>query len=157
MTNHYDILGVPKEADATEIKKAYRKLSLQYHPDRNPDPEATEKYKAINEAHEILSDPQKREQYNMELQFGSMPNGMQQPGEMNDIFNMMFGGFPGGGFPGGGFPGGGFPGGGFPGGGFPGGPNIVSSIVVDFQVEVLNNFFNKWVNHHQYQNKSQLH
>jgi DnaJ-class molecular chaperone len=126
MTNHYEILGVSKDADAQEIKKAYRKLSLQYHPDRNPDPEATEKYKAINEAHEILSDPQKREQYNMELQFGSMPNGMQQPGEMNDIFNMMFGGFPGGGFPGGGFPGGGpnirvFHSGGFPGGGFPGG------------------------------------
>jgi DnaJ-class molecular chaperone len=122
MTNHYEILGVPKDVDATEIKKAYRKLSLKYHPDRNPDPEATEKYKAINEAHEILSDPQKREQYNMELQFGSMPNGMQQPGEMNDIFNMMFGGFPGGGFPGGGpnirvFHSGGFPGGGFPGGG----------------------------------------
>ena len=122
MTNHYEILGVSKEADATEIKKAYRKLSLQYHPDRNPDPEATEKYKVINEAHEILSDPQKREQHNMELQFGSMPNGMQQPGEMNDIFNMMFGGFPGGGFPGGGpnirvFHSGGFPGGGFPGGG----------------------------------------
>jgi len=104
-------------------------LSLQYHPDRNPDPEATEKYKAINEAHEILSDEQKREQYNMELQFGPGARGMPggpggMPGGMNDIFNMMFGGgFPGGGFPGGGFPGGGFPGGGFPGmpgGGFPG-------------------------------------
>ena len=44
MTNHYEILGVSKEADATEMKKAYRKLSLQYH----PDPEATEKYKSIN-------------------------------------------------------------------------------------------------------------
>lgn len=125
MTTHYEILGVSKEANENEIKKAYRKLSLQYHPDRNPDPEATEKYKAINEAYEVLGDSQKREQYNMELQFGG-------------------GGFPGGGFPGGGFPGGvhmggmggnmgdifnmmfsgGFPGGGFPGGGFPGGPGI---------------------------------
>jgi len=120
MTNLYDILGVSKESDSTEIKKSYRKLSLQYHPDRNPDPNATEKYKAINEAYEILSDPQKREQYNTELQFGGRRNGMQQSsggGDMNDIFSMMFGG----GFPGGGFPGGGFPGGGFPGGG---GPNI---------------------------------
>ena len=48
MTNHYEILGVSKDADATEIKKVYRKLSL---PDRNPYPEATEKYKTINEAH----------------------------------------------------------------------------------------------------------
>jgi DnaJ-class molecular chaperone len=128
MPTHYEILGVSKDASESEIKKAYRKLSLQYHPDRNPDPEATEKYKAINEAHEVLSDGQKREQYNMELQFGpgfkqgGMPGGM--PGGMNDIFNMMFGG----GFPGmPGMSGGGFPGGGFPGmdpmGGF-GGPGI---------------------------------
>ena len=145
MSTHYELLGVSKESDESEIKKAYRKLSLQYHPDRNPDPEATEKYKAINEAYEILSDAQKREEYNMELQFGGrrpggfpgggFPGGGFPGGQdgMHDIFNMMFsgGGFPGGGFPGGGFPGGGFPGnggpnihvfhGGFPGGGFPGG------------------------------------
>jgi DnaJ-class molecular chaperone len=150
MTTHYDILGVSKEANDNDIKKAYRKLSLQYHPDRNPDPEATEKYKAINEAYEVLSDSQKREQYNMELQFGGggfpgggMPNGMNMGGMnmggmhmggMGDILNMMFGGgFPGG--PGGGFPGGGFPGGpgvrifhsGFP-GGFPGGGDGIEQI-----------------------------
>ena len=121
---HYDILGVSKEAEADEIKKAYRKLSLQFHPDRNPDPEATEKYKAINEAYEVLSDGQKREQYNMELQFGSggghmggFPGGF--PG--GDIFSMMFG-MPGMGGGGGGpgirvfhSGGGGFPPG-FPGG-----------------------------------------
>lgn len=126
MTTHYEILGVSKEANDNDIKKAYRKLSLQYHPDRNPDPEATEKYKAINEAYEVLSDSQKREQYNMELQFGGggfpgggFPGGVHMGGmggNMGDIFNMMFsGGFPGGGFPGGpgirifhsGFPGGG--------------------------------------------------
>ena len=112
---HYEILGVSKEAEQEEIKKAYRKLSLQFHPDRNPDPEATEKYKAINEAYEVLSDSQKREQYNMELQFGTSGGGgvHHMSGDMNDIFSMMFG-----------MPGGGFPGGGFPGGGFPGGPGI---------------------------------
>ena len=101
---HYDILGVSKGADSDEIKKAYRKLSLQFHPDRNPDPDATEKYKSINEAYEILSDSQKREQYNMELQFGQGGGHMGGfPGQdINDIFSMMFsGGFPGGGFPGG--------------------------------------------------------
>lgn len=127
MPNHYETLGVSKEADENEIKKAYRQLSLKYHPDRNGgDPEATEKYKLINEAYETLGDSQKREQYNMELQFGGRPGGMPGGfpgggGDINDIFNMMFGG----GFPGGmgGFPGG--PGirvfhsggGGFPGGG----------------------------------------
>jgi molecular chaperone DnaJ len=123
MPTHYEMLGVSKDASESDIKKAYRKLSLQYHPDRNPDPDATEKYKAINEAHEILSDQQKREQYNMELQFGPGARGMPgggggMPGGMDDLFNMMFGG---------GFPGGGFPGGVFPGmdhmGGF-GGPGI---------------------------------
>jgi len=128
MPNHYEILGVSKESDEGEIKKAYRKLSLQYHPDRNPDPAATEKYKEINEAYEVLSDAQKREQYNVELQLGGgrpggfpgggFPGGgVHMGGDMNDIFNMVFGG----GFPGGGFPGGGpnirvFHGG-FPGGG----------------------------------------
>lgn len=138
MPSHYDILGVPQDANETDIKKAYRALSLKYHPDRNPDPAATEKYKEINEAHEILSDAQKREQYNMELKFGKQ--GPMSADGMGDIFNMMFGGgFPGGGFPGGGFPGGGgfppgvrvfhmggdnpFGGGGGPfGGGFGGGP-----------------------------------
>jgi DnaJ family protein B protein 4 len=106
MTTHYDILGVSKDAEETDIKKAYRKLSLQYHPDRNPDPSATEKYKAINEAYEILSDSQRREQYNHELEFGSSGfpgGGFPFPGGMGgpDIFNMMFGGgFPGMGGPG---------------------------------------------------------
>jgi DnaJ-class molecular chaperone len=110
---HYETLDIPKTATETEIKKAYRTMSLKYHPDRNHDADATEKYKAINEAYEILSDEQQKHQYDMELQFGGIPGG-GFPG----------GGFPGGGFPGGGFPGGGFPGGGFPGGGFPGGGDI---------------------------------
>ena len=62
--DYYKILGINKEATDTEIKKAYRKLSLQYHPDRNPgNKEAEEKFKEISEAYSILSDKQKRQQY----------------------------------------------------------------------------------------------
>ncbi len=61
--DYYQILGVPRHASPEEIKKAYRKLVLKYHPDRNPDPQATEKMKEINEAFAILSDPIKRQQY----------------------------------------------------------------------------------------------
>ncbi|MFA5927030.1 MAG: DnaJ domain-containing protein [Patescibacteria group bacterium] len=66
MTNNkdpYAILGVSKNATAEEIKKAYRKLALQHHPDRGGGKEAEEKFKAINNAYEVLSDPQKRAQY----------------------------------------------------------------------------------------------
>jgi len=122
MPNYYDVLGVSKDADEGELKKAFRKLSLQFHPDRNPEEDATTKFQEINEAFEVLGDPAKRQQHDMELQFGSgnpmggMDNDMN---DINNIFNMMFGGGGGGGFPGMGG-GGGFPGMG--GGGFPGMP-----------------------------------
>lgn len=65
---YYDILGVTEDASDTDIKKAYRKLSLQYHPDRNPDESAKEKIQEINAAYEILGDDSKRKQYDMERQ-----------------------------------------------------------------------------------------
>lgn len=66
--DYYQILGVSKNASEAEIKAAYRKLALQWHPDRNKSPEATTKFKEINEAYEVLSNPQKRQAYD---QFGS--------------------------------------------------------------------------------------
>ena len=59
----YDLLGVSRDADADTIKKAYRKLARQLHPDVNPDPETQEKFKEVSRAYEVLSDPQKRAAY----------------------------------------------------------------------------------------------
>ncbi|MDA3793361.1 MAG: DnaJ domain-containing protein [Elusimicrobia bacterium] len=94
----YDILGVSKDASEKDIKKAYRKLALKYHPDRNKgDDKAQEKFKEINHAYDVLGDSAKRKQYD---RYGA--EGAQA-------------GFGGGGFEG---AGGGFSGGGFSGGGF---------------------------------------
>ncbi len=118
--DYYEVLGVPKGASADEIKKAYRKLAVKYHPDKNPgDKEAEEKFKEAAEAYSVLSDPDKKAKYD---QFGhagvdgAAPDFSGGFGNLNDILNDLFGGGFGG-FGGGGF-GGGF--GGF-GGGFGGG------------------------------------
>ena len=101
--NYYEVLGVDKKASQDDIKSAYRKLARQYHPDLHPnDEECAKKFKEINEANEVLSDPQKRQQYDYEL---------ENPGAANGGFG-GFGGFgSGGGFSGsstGGFGSGGF-------------------------------------------------
>jgi DnaJ homolog subfamily A member 2 len=98
--NFYDILGVSKDASESEIKKAFRALSLEHHPDRNHDKDTTEEFQRIGEAYETLSNPEKRQQYDMQQNgFGGMPGMPGMGGEFHDInqiFNMMFGGgFPG--------------------------------------------------------------
>jgi DnaJ-class molecular chaperone len=103
---YYDILGVSKDATDSDIKKAFRALSLKYHPDRNPNEDTTEKFQKIGEAYETLSDPEKRNQYENEMNgvpFGmpfSHMDSMNEFQDMNNIFNMMFGGMPGMGGPG---------------------------------------------------------
>lgn len=108
--DYYEILEVSKSATADEIKKAYRKKALQYHPDKNPDnKEAEEKFKEAAEAYEILSSPEKRQRYD---QFGHAGMGNGGGGfsghdmSMDDIFSMFGDIFGGGGFGGfGGFSG----------------------------------------------------
>lgn len=97
--NYYDVLGVNKNASADEIKSAYRKLAKQYHPDFHPgDAAAAEKFKEINEANEVLSDEQKRKQYDYELEHPGMGGfGGGNPfgggfGGFEDIISSMFGG-----------------------------------------------------------------
>ncbi len=68
--DYYEVLGVSANASQEEIRKTYRQLSLKYHPDRNSDPTATEKYKEINEAYEVLGDTASRHKYDMMKSLG---------------------------------------------------------------------------------------
>ena len=80
--DYYEVLGVKKGASMEELKKAYRKLAVKYHPDKNPgDKQAEERFKEINEAYAVLSDPKKKEQFD---QFGS--NNFHQRYSQEDIF-----------------------------------------------------------------------
>lgn len=99
--DYYQILGVPRDAEKSDIKKAYRKLARRYHPDVNSEADAEEKFKEINEAYEVLKDPDKRQAYD---RFGADWKHGQQ--------------FDGGGFQDGGFQGGSYSSGGFSGGDF---------------------------------------
>lgn len=106
--DYYQVLGVAKGASDSDIKKAYRKLAMQYHPDRNPDnKEAEEKFKEVQKAYDILSDPEKRARYDQFGHAGVDPNmgggggfgGFGGAGgfDFGDIFSQMFGGAAGGG------------------------------------------------------------
>lgn len=104
--DYYKVLGVDKDADDKTIKKAYRKLAKQYHPDLHPDDKkAHEKFKEINEAYEVLSDPEKRKTYDTFGSSGNFTGGMNfDPsqygytyttgggGDFSDFFEMFFGG-----------------------------------------------------------------
>jgi molecular chaperone DnaJ len=108
--DYYETLGVPRDASQEDIKKAYRRLAKQYHPDVNKDdPQANEKFKEINEAYEVLSDPQKRAQYDRFGTVGESPFGGQSTAdfggyenysdifddlnsELRNIFSSFFGG-----------------------------------------------------------------
>ena len=86
--DYYRTLSVAKNASGGEIKKAYRKLAMQYHPDRNPDDqEAEEKFKACTEAYEVLSDERKRQIYDTYGHEGLKSSGYRGPGSAEDIFS----------------------------------------------------------------------
>lgn len=88
--DYYDVLGIGRDADAREIKSAFRRLAREYHPDANPDdPEAEDRFKEIAEAYEVLSDPERRRQYDM---FGQRATGAGGgPADFGSIFDMFFG------------------------------------------------------------------
>lgn len=101
--DYYEILGVNRDAEEKEIKKAFRKLARKYHPDVNNEPGAEDKFKEINEAFSVLSDPYKREQYDMFGTTGDQASGFQRAGGFTgnfrgfedifgeDIFSDLFG------------------------------------------------------------------
>ena len=136
--DYFKVLGLERGADADAVKRAFRKLAREFHPDVNPNnKEAEAKFKEINEAYEVLSDPDKRRRYEQFGQYWNQAGGagggtdvdFGRYGNFDDFINDLLGRFGGGGGPAsggfGGAPGGfgfssAFPGGGFP-GGFPGG------------------------------------
>ena len=107
--DYYEVLGIGKNATDAEIKSAYRKLAKKYHPDLNPgNKEAEEKFKEVNEANDVLSDPQKRQRYDQFGFAGVDPSygggagaggfgGGFDMGDLGDLFGSFFGGGFGGG------------------------------------------------------------
>ena len=89
MSDHYQALGVERDATDEQIKKAYRKLARELHPDVNPEPAAQERFKTVTHAYEVLSDPDARRNYDMG---GSDPFGGAGGFGFGDIFDSFFGG-----------------------------------------------------------------
>ncbi len=97
MKDYYEILGISRNASDEEIKKAYRRLALKYHPDRNPeDPHAEEKFKEIAEAYAVLSDPQKRAEYDRFGTVGDFSSNFDFSSPFQDLFDDLFSTFFGG-------------------------------------------------------------
>ncbi|MDP9224325.1 MAG: DnaJ domain-containing protein, partial [Actinomycetota bacterium] len=95
MADHYETLGVSRNARTDDIKRAYRNLARQHHPDASSDPGAEERFKDITRAYEVLSDPQKRQRYDM---FGDERGGAAGFGDfggISDLFSSFFGGMAG--------------------------------------------------------------
>jgi molecular chaperone DnaJ len=98
-SDYYDTLGVPRDASADEVKRAFRRLAMQYHPDRNSEPGAEARFKEINEAYEVLSDPERRSTYDrfghagLDGQMGGSRGfeGFGPFGGFGDIFDAFFG------------------------------------------------------------------
>ena len=97
--DYYETLGLSRNASSDDIKKAFRKFALKYHPDRNKSPEAQDKFKEINEAYQVLSDPEKRSLYDqfghsgVNREFGKGFEGFDSGfGGFGDIFDSFFGG-----------------------------------------------------------------
>jgi molecular chaperone DnaJ len=92
----YDVLGVPPDASEDEIKRAYRRLARELHPDVNGDPQAEQRFKEITAAYDTLSDPARRRQYDLYGRAGGMPGGVGPDvfpfGDFSDIFDVFFGG-----------------------------------------------------------------
>ncbi len=97
--DYYEVLGISKSDTDEDIRKAFRKKAMEYHPDRNKNPDAESKFKEINEAYQVLSDPKKRAQYNRFGAAGVGSNGgFDKPfegfdvfGGFGDIFDSFFG------------------------------------------------------------------
>src|SRR5215471_12562292 len=106
--DYYELLGIGRNASAEELKKAYRQAAMRYHPDRNPgDRAAEEKFKELSEAYQVLSDPEKRVQYDryghaaFEQGANGFSGGFDFSGSFEDIFGDIFGDILGGGTRGG--------------------------------------------------------
>ncbi|THG35176.1 molecular chaperone DnaJ [Glaciibacter flavus] len=92
MADHYEVLGVSRDATPDEIKKAYRRLARELHPDVNPGADASERFKLVTHAYDVLSDPKQRQQYDIGPQAGGFGGGAGDFGGFGDIFETFFGG-----------------------------------------------------------------